>query len=181
MDILGGDSSSNDTEDFYSLLHCDESSSSEQISTEFKLLAKIHHPDKVVNPDEKEAAERFFLRLKQARDVLLDAETRQKYDQWRTSFRRWISFDDWLKMQSRIHASIHWASSAQKMPRLEQPSETPGGERGSSCSSEGGRRGRGREGGGSEEGVGDVTAALHQFRRGSVGGTRASKFRNYQI
>lgn len=62
-------------EDFYVLLGCDETSTvgwrhngrctpcfnktqkfqPEQISTEYKLLAKKYHPDKVSNPEEKDA------------------------------------------------------------------------------------------------------------------------------
>ena len=48
---------SSSTDDFYALLKCDESSSVEQIAMEFKLLARKHHPDKVTDPEEKEAAE----------------------------------------------------------------------------------------------------------------------------
>ena len=91
---------------------------------EFKLLVRKHHPDKVTNPDENKMAEKHFVTLQKARDVLLDTDMRRKYDQWRGGFRMWISFDDWLKMQSRVHTSIHWATNTEKMASLEQRRET---------------------------------------------------------
>lgn len=107
-------------EDFYEVLKCNVSSSSEQISAEFRLLARRYHPDKVTDSKEREAAEKHFLLLKRARDVLLDVSMRHKYDQWRSGFKEWISFDDWLKMQNRVHTSIHWARNTHTMASLEQ-------------------------------------------------------------
>ena len=109
--------------DFYGLLNSDISSSSEQISTEFRLLARKHHPDKVTDWKQKEAAEKYFVLLKKARDVLLDANMRHKYDQWRTGFSKWICFDDWMKMQNRVHTSVHWAETTKTMAPLEQMSK----------------------------------------------------------
>ena len=196
---------SSSTDDFYALLKCDESSSVEQIAMEFKLMARKHHPDKVTDPEEKEAAEKHFVALQKARDVLLDTDMRRKYDQWRGGFRMWISFDDWLKMQSRVHTSIHWATSTEKMASLEQRRETSDSGR-VSCGVSGGRDeegevrrgvvgGGGGEkgevrhgvvgGGGGEEGgqTGgrEVSSCLQQFRRNGGGGWRGSKFRNYQL
>ena len=47
-------------DDFYSLLGCDELATTEQINTEFRQKAKLHHPDK--NPGDK-AAEKLFERF----------------------------------------------------------------------------------------------------------------------
>ena len=170
--------------DFYTLLNCDESSSVEQIGTEFKLLARRHHPDKVTDPEEKEAAEKHFVLLKKARDVLLDTEMRHNYDQWRAGYRMWISFDDWLKMQSRVHTSLHWATNTPKMASLETSD--------SSCVSYSSSTSRSEEGdgvvegGGGEEGKGnrvrgEVSSSLQQFRRSKGGGLRGKEFRNYQL
>ena len=151
-------------EDFYKLLRCDETSTAEQISAEFKVLAREHHPDKVADPDMKDGAEKRFVLLKRARDVLLDRETRRQYDQWRRGFRDWISFRDWQKMQGRVHTSIHWGGGARRVASL----EPHGGERGS---------GEGVESGGGREQPCD---SLRQFRSGGEG-IRVSKFRNYQL
>ena len=178
-------------EDFYTLLGCNETSSAEQISTEFKLLARKHHPDKVSDLDGKEAAEKHFILLKRAKEVLLDADMRQKYDQWRAGFRMWISFDDWLKVQSRVHTSIHWATTTQKTPSLEQ-----GGISVADSSSvrystnstthqmvadEGGGGWEGGGGGDEWGGGGEVPQSLQQFRRGSGRESKVSKFRNYKL
>ena len=185
MSIAGSSSS---TEDFYSLLNCDESSSAEQISTEFKLLARKHHPDKVASQEDKEASEKYFIVLKRARDVLLDSDMRHKYDQWRAGFRMWINFEDWLKMQSRLHTSIHWATPTQKMPSLEHR-ERVNSVSCSTCSNEL------EEGGIRHEVVGDegerkllerwggsgVASSLQEFRRSAGKEATVSKFRNYQL
>ena len=181
-------SSSTSTEDFYSLLNCDESSSAEQISTEFKLLARKHHPDKVASQEDKEASEKYFIVLKRARDVLLDSDMRHKYDQWRAGFRMWINFEDWMKMQSRLHTSIHWATPTQKMPSLEHRERidsdsvscgTSSNKKGGTTCEMGGDEGerklmeRQRERG--------VASSLQEFRRSAGKEATVSKFRNYQL
>ena len=101
----------------------------------------------------------------------------------------WISFDDWLKMQSRVHTSIHWATTTEKMASLEQQRETS--DSGCvSCGASGGEeegevrrgvvRGGGREKGG-QTGGRELSSCLQQFRRSGGGGWRGSKFRNYQL
>ncbi|XP_017845856.1 J domain-containing protein isoform X4 [Drosophila busckii] len=47
----------NPNEDYYKLLHCDETSSPEQIQAEYKALALQYHPDK--NAGDKEAEAKF--------------------------------------------------------------------------------------------------------------------------
>ncbi len=47
----------------------------------------------------------MFVRLEAAKAVLLDKETRLKYDQWRSGgFQRVISFKEWLAIQSKVHS-----------------------------------------------------------------------------
>ena len=42
--------------------------------------------------------------LERARTVLLDRDTRAKYDQWREGgLHKWMGFDDGLSVQSRVH------------------------------------------------------------------------------
>ena len=49
-------------------------------------------------------AEEFFVKLDRAKEVLVDKEKRSKYDQWRNGgFSSWISFDNWMAIQSRVH------------------------------------------------------------------------------
>ena len=50
------------------------------------------------------SAEQVFVRLERAREVLLDEATRVKYDEWRgRGFQSFISFENWLSIQSRVH------------------------------------------------------------------------------
>ena len=49
-------------------------------------------------------AEKLFIKMKRAKEVLLDENMRAKYDEWRgTGFKDWLSFDEWLALQSRVH------------------------------------------------------------------------------
>ncbi|XP_006620307.1 J domain-containing protein isoform X2 [Apis dorsata] len=86
-------------EDYYALLSCDESSTVEQITAEYKLLALQYHPDK--NEGDKEA-ERKFQQLKHAKEVLCDPEQRSKYDKWRHSGIA-ISYKQWLGLKDSVH------------------------------------------------------------------------------
>lgn len=50
-------------------------------------------------------AEQFFMKLEQARGVLLDENKRTKYDQWRVGgFKEFLSFDNWLANQPILHS-----------------------------------------------------------------------------
>ncbi|KAK6170870.1 hypothetical protein SNE40_019163 [Patella caerulea] len=95
-----------DSENFYSLLGCDELSSEEQIVAEYKARVNGCHPDK--NPDDPTAAERF-IRIQKAKEVLTDPSRRIKYDRWRKSGLS-ISYSQWCNM-GPTHMSMHWASS----------------------------------------------------------------------
>lgn len=53
--------------------------------------------------DSRVTAEKRFLLLQKAKEVLLDEAMRSKYNQWRADFSMWISFSDWMKIQSRVH------------------------------------------------------------------------------
>ncbi|XP_012904076.1 dnaJ homolog subfamily C member 12 isoform X2 [Mustela nigripes] len=91
--------SSEDTEDFYMLLGCDELSSVEQIMAEFKVRALECHPDK--HPENSKAVE-TFQKLQKAKDVLTNTESRARYDHWRRSqmsmpFQQWEALSDSVK------------------------------------------------------------------------------------
>ncbi|XP_076231364.1 dnaJ domain-containing protein isoform X2 [Calliopsis andreniformis] len=86
-------------EDYYALLSCDECSTVEQITAEYKVLALQYHPDK--NKGDKEA-ERKFQQLKHAKEVLCDPAMRSIYDKWRRSGIA-ISFKQWAEMKDHVH------------------------------------------------------------------------------
>uniref|UniRef100_A0AAA9T4C2 DnaJ homolog subfamily C member 12 n=1 Tax=Bos taurus TaxID=9913 RepID=A0AAA9T4C2_BOVIN len=91
---------SEDTEDYYTLLGCDELSSVEQILAEFKVRALECHPDK--HPENSKAVE-TFQKLQKAKDILTNEASRARYDHWRRSqmsmsFQQWEALSDSVKM-----------------------------------------------------------------------------------
>ncbi|XP_032805648.1 dnaJ homolog subfamily C member 12 isoform X2 [Petromyzon marinus] len=102
-------------EDYYSILGCDELSSTEQILAEFKCQALKCHPDK--HPSDASAAE-HFKKLLRAKEVLTDSETRGRYDKWHRSGLA-IPFEQWNALSSSVQTSMHWATRNKKEPMLE--------------------------------------------------------------
>uniref|UniRef100_A0ABI7Z4T9 J domain-containing protein n=3 Tax=Felidae TaxID=9681 RepID=A0ABI7Z4T9_FELCA len=93
---------SEDTEDYYMLLGCDELSSVEQILAEFKARALECHPDK--HPENSKAVE-TFQKLQKAKEILTNTESRARYDHWRRSqmsmpFQQWEALSDSVKTVS---------------------------------------------------------------------------------
>ncbi|XP_010337618.1 dnaJ homolog subfamily C member 12 [Saimiri boliviensis] len=111
---------SGDTEDYYTLLGCDELSSVEQILAEFKARALECHPDK--HPENSKAVE-TFQKLQKAKEILTNEESRAHYDHWRRSqismpFQQWEALNDSVKM------SMHWAVRGKKDLMLEESDKT---------------------------------------------------------
>ncbi|XP_044263130.1 J domain-containing protein isoform X1 [Tribolium madens] len=102
-------------EDYYAILGCDENSTVEQITTEYKVRALQCHPDK--NDGDKEAEQKFQL-LKEAKEILCDPEKRANYDKWRNSGIS-ISYKQWLGMKEHVHQSMHWSTPKTKDRMLE--------------------------------------------------------------
>ncbi|ALC47621.1 jdp [Drosophila busckii] len=188
----------NPNEDYYKLLHCDETSSPEQIQAEYKALALQYHPDK--NAGDKEA-EAKFQSLKEAKETLCDPEKRAVYDKWLNSGIS-MSYKQWLGMKEHVGqvrrytiaekvdkevCSMHWATPKTKDRML--PDSTGGGAVTAGCS--GGAAGGG--GGGltaaspnpAHRRASEGGAALYYGNRKTEWGTEntdvANKFRNYEI
>ncbi|KAI8066971.1 dnaJ-like protein subfamily C member 12 [Gilbertella persicaria] len=66
-------------EDLYAILNCVDTSSPEQIKTEYKRLALIHHPDKSLSQTKE------FEQIKAAYEIVGNPQTRALYDKWRNS------------------------------------------------------------------------------------------------
>lgn len=107
---------SEDTEDYYTLLGCDELSSVEQILTEFKLRARECHPDK--HPENSKAVE-TFQKLQKAKDILTNDESRARYDHWRRS-QVSMPFQQWEALSDTVKTSMHWAVRSKKDLMLEE-------------------------------------------------------------
>lgn len=111
---------SEETEDYYTLLGCDELSSVEQILTEFKLRALECHPDK--HPENSKAVE-TFQKLQKAKDILTNDESRARYDHWRRS-QVSMPFQQWEALSDSVKMSMHWAVRSKKDLMLEEPDQT---------------------------------------------------------
>ncbi|XP_056386234.1 dnaJ homolog subfamily C member 12 [Hyla sarda] len=108
-------------EDYYTLLGCDELSTVEQITAEYKVRALECHPDKHLG--NRKAVEQFQ-RLQQARDTLTNEESRTQYDYWRRSSIM-IPFSQWEALNDSIKMSMHWAVKNKKEAMLEAPDKSP--------------------------------------------------------
>ncbi|XP_072095813.1 dnaJ homolog subfamily C member 12 [Mobula birostris] len=106
-----------DEDDYYQLLGCDELSTTEQILAEFKAKALSCHPDK--HPDNPKAVEEFQ-KLQQAKETLTNEERRARYDHWYRS-KIAIPFHQWEALSDAVKMTMHWAVRSKKEPMLEAP------------------------------------------------------------
>lgn len=111
---------SEDTDDYYTLLGCDELSSVEQILAEFKVRALECHPDK--HPENSKAVE-TFQKLQKAKEILTNEESRARYDHWRRS-QMSIPFQQWEALTDSVKTSMHWAVRGKKDQMLEESDQT---------------------------------------------------------
>ncbi|KAH9498899.1 hypothetical protein Btru_004976 [Bulinus truncatus] len=105
-------------DDYYYILGCDQNSTEEQITAEYKARVLSCHPDKhQCDPYAKEK----FSKLSQAKDTLLDSEKRKEYNKWRNSGVA-IPYDTWRSM-SQVHTSLHWGYQKEQLSisQLDQP------------------------------------------------------------
>ncbi|XP_068404958.1 dnaJ homolog subfamily C member 12 [Eschrichtius robustus] len=109
-----------DTEDYYTLLGCDELSSAEQILAEFKVRALECHPDK--HPENSKAVE-TFQKLQKAKEILTNEASRARYDHWRRS-QISMPFQQWEALSDAVKTSMHWAVRGKKDLMLEESDQT---------------------------------------------------------
>uniref|UniRef100_A0A8C0MPG2 DnaJ heat shock protein family (Hsp40) member C12 n=1 Tax=Canis lupus familiaris TaxID=9615 RepID=A0A8C0MPG2_CANLF len=139
---------SEDTEDYYMLLGCDELSSVEQILAEFKVRALECHPDK--HPENSKAdlgvkkeclsevlasfahisleislprTVETFQKLQKAKDILTNTESRARYDHWRRS-QISMPFQQWEALSDSVKTSMHWAVRGKKDLMLEESDQS---------------------------------------------------------
>ena len=65
----------------YDVLEVDSTASETEIKKSYNRLSKLWHPDKHIDPVEKEKAHVKFQEINNAKEILLDSEKRQLYDQ----------------------------------------------------------------------------------------------------
>merc|ERR1719171_2382428 len=71
-------------EDYYGVLGVDRKATDAEIKRAHKKLALKWHPDK--NPDQKEKAQKEFIAVQQAYEVLSDPDKRKRYDNQKSFF-----------------------------------------------------------------------------------------------
>lgn len=69
---------------YYKILEVEEDADSKTIKKAYKRLAKQFHPD--LNPDDVDSSEEKFKKINEAYHVLIDAEEREKYDQFGSEY-----------------------------------------------------------------------------------------------
>merc|ERR1719275_576294 len=72
--------------DYYKILGVKRSATKKEISKAYKKLAMQWHPDKFQEEEDKKKAEKKFMDIAAAKEVLTDEEMRQKYDQGEVPF-----------------------------------------------------------------------------------------------
>jgi len=95
-------------EDYYGLLGCDSSASTEQIIAEYKIRAKDCHPDRN-NAAAQPHSQEKFQHLLRAKEVLTDPEERSMYDAW-CSAGLAMRYSAWRNLKSSVRSSMHWAT-----------------------------------------------------------------------
>ncbi|KAL9549612.1 hypothetical protein MBANPS3_005133 [Mucor bainieri] len=97
--------------DLYSILNCVDTSSPEQIKTEYKRLALKYHPDKSLN-DSKE-----FQEIKAAYEIVGDPVNRALYERWKSS-NLIIPFSEFAQIGTHAQ-TVHWQSLPTQMTLTE--------------------------------------------------------------
>jgi len=107
-------------EDYYGLLGCDASASTEQIIAEYKARAKDCHPDRKnqnaaapappgpASSPQLQSREKFQ-HLLRAKEVLTDPQERGLYDSW-CSAGIAMRYSAWRNLKSSVRSSMHWAT-----------------------------------------------------------------------
>lgn len=94
----------------------------EQLNTEYRIRALACHPDK--NAGNKDAEAQFKL-LQEAKNILLDPESRKLYDKWLNSGVG-VSYEKWLAMNRKGQA-FHWVKEATHNPMIRSGKPGPEG------------------------------------------------------
>ncbi|GAN03044.1 J domain-containing protein [Mucor ambiguus] len=97
--------------DLYSILNCVDTSSPEQIKTEYKRLALKYHPDKNLS-DSKE-----FQEIKAAYEIVGDPVNRALYERWKSSSLI-IPFSEFAQIGTHAQ-TVHWQSLPTQMALTE--------------------------------------------------------------
>ncbi|CAF2122569.1 unnamed protein product [Rotaria magnacalcarata] len=104
----------NKSDDYYTILGCNELSNKDQIQAEYRIRALRLHPDK--NQDDPNTMDQFK-QLQEAKEILSDDVKRKAYDHWRNSHIT-ISWKTWQSITERSQPTFHWIVT-KKEPMIE--------------------------------------------------------------
>ena len=93
--------------DYYKLLEVTETASSEVIQAAYKILAKKYHPD-VAKTENKAQYELKMKELNQAKEILLNPKSREKYDADLKRERERIQ-EEYINTKANKHKEDHQA------------------------------------------------------------------------
>ncbi|KAL8731848.1 MAG: hypothetical protein Q9166_003132 [cf. Caloplaca sp. 2 TL-2023] len=99
--------------DFYQDLDLPVDVDEKKIKARFRRLAAIHHPDKVVNPEDHANAEVYFVKLKSAQDTLTDSTKRFAYERFGPDVLQWqhvSSMRDYIYVGLQAAAPLYGGS-----------------------------------------------------------------------
>ncbi|KAI8355567.1 hypothetical protein BD560DRAFT_407198 [Blakeslea trispora] len=94
-------------DDLYAILNCVDTSSPEQIKTEYKRLALLHHPDKTSSTSKE------FEKIKAAYEIIGDPRNKALYDKWKNSSLL-IPFSEYAQLGTHAQ-TVHWQSLPTQM------------------------------------------------------------------
>ena len=103
--------------DWYKIVECDVSATTEQISTSLRKLARKYHPDK--NPDPAAAA--TFLLIQKAKEVLLDDAARASYDAAYKAVGKRKEYDEKRKSQMDVNKKRMRDDLEERMKNASKP------------------------------------------------------------
>ncbi|MCJ1309457.1 hypothetical protein MMC25_003117 [Agyrium rufum] len=100
--------------DFYQSLGVPHEADERSIKSRFRRLAALHHPDKATGSD-VQAANDYFVHLKEAQDTLLNPNRRFAYDRFGPDVLKWkhcLSIRDYLLHGFQVFAPMYAGSGA---------------------------------------------------------------------
>lgn len=96
-------------QNYYEVLNSRNSSSKEQITTEYRFLCKQYHPDRITDGIQNTEDSEQYYKITKAYEVLSNEKQRKDYDKWMGSGLS-VSYERWKQLSAVSHTSLHWGT-----------------------------------------------------------------------